>query len=69
MPDNNRMDGLQLLASDHRTVEDLFERYEKAEGASAKQKLVQQPPRRFLDGIRKDWGQGFGIVQRLQILG
>ena len=35
-------DGLQLLAQDHRTVEGLFADYEKARGASAKQKLVQQ---------------------------
>ena len=35
-------DGLQLLAQDHRKVEDLFARYEKASGAPAKQKIVQQ---------------------------
>lgn len=35
-------DGLQLLASDHRKVEDLFEQFEKASGASAKEKLVRQ---------------------------
>jgi hemerythrin superfamily protein len=35
-------DGLQLLAADHRKVEDLFEQFEKASGASAKQKLVRQ---------------------------
>ncbi len=35
-------DGLQLLAEDHRTVEDLFERFEKATGASAKGKIVAQ---------------------------
>ena len=42
MPDTKGMDGLQLLASDHRKVEDLFEQFEKASGASAKQKLVKQ---------------------------
>ena len=42
MPDTNRIDGLQLLANDHRTVEDLFERFEKASGATAKQKLVKE---------------------------
>lgn len=35
-------DGLQLLAADHRKVEDLFEQFEKASGASAKEKLVRQ---------------------------
>ena len=35
-------DGLQLLARDHRKVEELFARYEKASGASAKQKIVQE---------------------------
>jgi hypothetical protein len=35
-------DGLQLLAGDHRKVEDLFEQFEKASGASAKEKLVRE---------------------------
>lgn len=35
-------DGLQLLTADHRKVEALFADFEKASGASAKQKLVQQ---------------------------
>ena len=35
-------DGLQLLAQDHRKVEELFASYEKASGASAKQKIVQE---------------------------
>ena len=35
-------DGLQLLADDHRKVEDLFEQFEKASGASAKEKIVRQ---------------------------
>jgi hypothetical protein len=34
-------DGLQLLAEDHRKVEDLFARFEKASGASAKEKIVK----------------------------
>ena len=43
MPTNIEvMDGLQLLASDHRKVEDLFETFEAASGASAKEKLVRQ---------------------------
>jgi len=33
-------DGLQLLARDHRKVEELFERFERASGAAAKQKIV-----------------------------
>ena len=35
-------DGLQLLADDHRKVEDLFAQFEKASGSSAKEKLVKQ---------------------------
>ena len=35
-------DGLQLLAQDHRNVEDLFAQFEKASGAPAKQKIVRQ---------------------------
>ena len=35
-------DGLQLLTQDHRKVEELFAEYEKASGAPAKQKIVQQ---------------------------
>jgi hypothetical protein len=35
-------DGLQLLADDHRKVEELFAAFENASGASAKQKLVKQ---------------------------
>ena len=35
-------DGLQLLASDHREVEGLFADFEKANGASAKEKLVRK---------------------------
>ena len=43
MPTENKpQDGLQLLASDHRKVEELFAQFEKARGASAKEKLVRQ---------------------------
>jgi Hemerythrin HHE cation binding domain len=35
-------DGLQLLAADHRKVEGLFADFEKASGASAKEKIVKQ---------------------------
>jgi hypothetical protein len=35
-------DGLQLLAADHRKVEGLFAEFEKASGASAKQRLVKE---------------------------
>lgn len=35
-------DAIKLLTTDHRTVEGLFEDYEKARGASAKQKLAHQ---------------------------
>ena len=34
--------GLQLLAQDHRKVEDLFEKFEKASGASSKEAIVKQ---------------------------
>src|SRR5258706_7956547 len=40
--DNQTLDGLQLLAADHRKVEGLFAAFEKASGASAKEKLVRQ---------------------------
>jgi hypothetical protein len=33
-------DGLQLLAQDHRKVEELFARFEKASGVSAKERIV-----------------------------
>ena len=35
-------DGLQLLASDHRKVEELFAAFENASGTSTKEKLVKQ---------------------------
>ena len=40
--DTQPQDGLQLLASDHRKVEGLFEAFEKASGTSAKEKLARQ---------------------------
>jgi len=42
MADKTPKDGLQLLAADHRKVEDLFESFEKATGASAKEKIVKE---------------------------
>jgi hemerythrin superfamily protein len=35
-------DGLQLLTADHRKVEELFAKFEKASGTSAKEALVRQ---------------------------
>lgn len=35
-------DALQMLADDHRTVETLFEKFDNARSASAKQKIVRQ---------------------------
>ncbi|WP_340315192.1 hemerythrin domain-containing protein [Rhizorhabdus argentea] len=35
-------DAIALLKADHRTVEELFEKFEKASGSSAKQKLCHQ---------------------------
>jgi len=35
-------DAIALLKADHRTVEELFEQYEKARGSAAKQKLARQ---------------------------
>ena len=40
--ENTPKDGLQLLTQDHRKVEELFEQFEKASGASAKERLVKQ---------------------------
>jgi hemerythrin superfamily protein len=36
------MDAIQLLKSDHRTVEDLFEAFEDAKGAKTKQRIANQ---------------------------
>ena len=40
--ENKPKDGLQLLAQDHRKVEELFAQFEKASGTSAKERLVRQ---------------------------
>jgi hypothetical protein len=43
MPNPNAdADAIKLLTTDHRTVEKLFEDFEKAKGAARKEKLVQQ---------------------------
>ena len=43
MPTSNEVnDGLQLLAADHRKVEELFEKFESASDIGAKEKLVRQ---------------------------
>jgi hemerythrin superfamily protein len=42
MADDKQMDAIKLLTEDHRTVEGLFEQFEKAEGAEAKRTIVQQ---------------------------
>lgn len=43
MADRNESgNALQLLAADHRKVEELFERYGKAKGTDAKRKLVEE---------------------------
>jgi hemerythrin superfamily protein len=36
------MDAIQLLKADHRTVEDLFEKFESAKGGGAKQRIANQ---------------------------
>ena len=40
--ENEKIDGLQLLATDHRKVEALFEKFEAAKGVSVKEQLVKQ---------------------------
>jgi hypothetical protein len=40
--EETNLDALQLLSADHRKVEELFEQFEKAKGASKKQELVLQ---------------------------
>jgi hypothetical protein len=42
MASDEKQDALKLLAADHRKVEELFEQFEKASGARAKEKLVKQ---------------------------
>lgn len=42
MADAEKLDAVALLKKDHRTVEDLFEQFEKASGEGRKQKLAEQ---------------------------
>ena len=42
MAEVNEMDAVAILKQDHRTVEDLFEQFEKASGDGRKQKLAEQ---------------------------
>lgn len=42
MAAQEKMDAVALLKADHRTVEDLFEKFESARGADRKQKLANQ---------------------------
>lgn len=39
---SQKLDALQMLADDHRTVENLFEKFENARSGAVKQKLVRQ---------------------------
>ena len=42
MAESTQRDAIALLKDDHRTVEDLFEQFEKASGDGRKEKLAQQ---------------------------
>jgi hypothetical protein len=42
MATDNKQDAVALLKADHRTVEELFEQFESASGASKKQKIANQ---------------------------
>jgi hypothetical protein len=42
MFDNKQQDAIALLKADHRTVEELFEKFEKASGDGAKERLARQ---------------------------
>ena len=42
MAESGKQDAVALLNEDHRTVEDLFEKFEKASGEGRKQKLAEQ---------------------------
>lgn len=42
MPESQKLDAIALLKRDHRTVEDLFAKFEKAGGDGRKQKLAEQ---------------------------
>ena len=42
MAETKTTDAIALLKQDHRTVEELFEQFEKASGDGRKQKLAEQ---------------------------
>jgi hemerythrin superfamily protein len=42
MADEKKQDAVALLKADHRTVEDLFEQFEKASGDGRKEKIARQ---------------------------
>jgi Hemerythrin HHE cation binding domain len=42
MPESQALDAVALLKQDHRTVEELFAKFEKAGGEGRKQKIAQQ---------------------------
>ena len=42
MPESGKMDAIALLKQDHRNVEELFAKFEKASGDGSKQKLAEQ---------------------------
>src|SRR5881392_651772 len=42
MADTKQQDAIALLKADHRTVEELFEKFEKASGDGRKQSLAQE---------------------------
>ena len=42
MADTNQQDAIALLKQDHRTVEELFEKFEKASGDGRKQSLAEE---------------------------
>jgi len=42
MPNTDQQDAIALLKADHRNVEELFEKFEKASGDGRKQKLAQE---------------------------
>ena len=42
MPATDQQDAIALLKQDHRTVEELFEKFEKASGDGRKQKLAEE---------------------------
>jgi len=42
MPAKEKMDAVALLKADHRTVEELFEKFESARGESNKKKIAEQ---------------------------